>query len=304
MRFLRVVPVVTVVLMSMTLAAQEKLTLEQVIANHLSSIGTADARAAVKSRAAEGKSIFENVNSGGSLEGKATLVSQANSTRVIMKFPTADYPGEDIIFNGDKIQVWGRPQRSALGYILYNQSSALLTDGLLEGTLSTAWPLLDPKLRSAKLTYEGLKTIDGQQLHEVRYLPKKHSDMDIRLYFSKDDYRHVLTVAKLTLAARLVANTPLGGGGQVDQGGSLTLGPGTAAGVGSPEVANATQQEIRYRIEERFSDFNTFDGLTLPTSCQIRYDMEGQRLAHQRYTLTISNVINNVSLDERTFQIK
>ena len=304
MRLLRFATVVTAVLISVTLSGQEKLTVEQVIANHLTSIGTPDARAAVKSRAAEGSSKFENVNSGGSLEGKATLVSQSNSTRVIMKFPSPEYPGEDMIFNGDKIQVWGRPQRSALGYMLYNQSSALLSDGLLEGTLSTAWPLLDPQLRSAKLTYEGLKTIDGQQLHEVRYQPKKKSDMDIRLYFSKDNYRHVLTIAKLTLAARMVGNTSLAEVGEAGPAGSLTLGPGTAAGVGSPEVANATQQEVRYRIEERFSDFNTFDGLTLPTTCQIRYDMEGQRLAHQRYTLTISNVINNVSLDERTFQVK
>ena len=304
MRFMHLVSIVAAIVMTVSVAAQEKLTVEQVVANHLASIGTAEARGAVKSRAAEGSSKFENVNSGGTLEGKATIVSQANNTRVIMKFPTADYPGEDMIFNGDKIQVWGRPQRSALGYILYNQSSALLTDGLLEGTLSTAWPLLDPNLRSAKLSYEGLKTIDGQQLYELRYQPKKRSDMDIRLYFSKDNYRHVLTVAKLTLAARLVPNVPVGGGGQVEQGGALTLGGITAAGVGSPEVANSTQQEVRYRIEERFSEFNTFDGLTLPTVCQIRYDMEGQRLAHQRYTLTVSNVMNNVSLDARTFEIK
>ena len=119
--------------------------------------------------------------------------------------------------------------------------------------------------------------IDGQQLHEVRYEPKKRTDLDIRLYFSKEDFRHVLTIAKLTLSP------------QLSTGG---------------EVANASQQEIRYRVEERFSNFAQFDGMTFPTTFQIRYDLEGQSQAHQRYTNTFNDVVNNVPLDPKTFEIK
>lgn len=303
MRFLRLVITLTAILTAAaTLAAQEQLTLEQVIAKHLASIGTPQARAAVKSRVAEGKSKFENVNAGGHIEGRATVVSQERNSRLVLKYPNPDYPGEDMLTNGDKFQVWGRPRRSALGFFLYNQSTALLTEGLFEGTLSTAWPLLDPKLHSAKLTYNGLKTIDGQSLHEVRYEPKKHTDIDIRLYFSKDDFRHVLTIAKLTLAPRLVQNPPTPSFSDPES--VQPMGPTTARMEGGAEVANSTQQEIRYRLEQRFSNFEKFNGLTLPTSYEIRYDLEGQRLTHQRYTNTFNEVVNNVSLDPKNFEIK
>ncbi len=266
-------------------AADDKLTLEQVIARHLASIGTPEALAKAKTRVAEGKSKFEIVNAGGYLEGKVTVVSQAGNSRLVLKYPNPDYPGEDMLTDGNKVHVYGRPQRSALGFFIYNQGTALLTEGLFEGTLSTAWPLLDPKLHSAKLTYNGLKTIDGQQLHEVRYEPKKRTDLDIRLYFSKDDFRHVLTVAKITLDPRLTSSRGL-------------------FGRGSPDVANVRNQEIRYRVEERFSNFAQFDGMTFPTAFQIRYDLEGQRQAHQLYTNTVSDVVNNVSLDPKNFGIK
>jgi outer membrane lipoprotein-sorting protein len=278
MRFVR--QALAVMLMTAAVAAvaaDDKLTLEQVIAKHLASIGTPEALAKAKTRVAEGKSKFEIVNAGGYIEGKVTVVSQAGNSRLVLKYPNPDYPGEDMITDGNKVHVYGRPQRSALGFFIYNQSTALLTEGLFEGTLSTAWPLLDPKRHSAKLTYNGLKTIDGQQLHEVRYEPKKRTDLDIRLYFSKEDFRHVLTIAKLTLSPRLST---------------------------SGEVANASQQEIRYRVEERFSNFAQFDGMTFPTTFQIRYDLEGQRQADQRYTNTFNDVVNNVSLDPKTFEMK
>ncbi|MBZ5627828.1 MAG: hypothetical protein LAO06_03085 [Acidobacteriia bacterium] len=259
------------------LAADEKLTLEQVIARHLASIGKPEALAKAKTRVAEGKSKFEIVNAGGYIEGKVTVVSQAGNSRLVLKYPNPNYTGEDMLADGNKIHVYGQPQRSALGSFIYNQGTALLTEGLFEGTLSTAWPLLDSKRHAAKLTYNGLKMIDGQQLHEVRYEPKKRTDLDIRLYFSKEDFRHVLTIAKLTLSP------------QLSTGG---------------EVANASQQEIRYRVEERFSNFAQFDGMTFPTTFQIRYDLEGQSQAHQRYTNTFNDVVNNVPLDPKTFEIK
>ncbi len=49
---------------------------------------------------------------------------------------------------------------------------------------------------------------------------------------------------------------------------------------------------------------SSIDGLTLPTSYVIRYDVEGQRMAHQRYTNSFTEIINNVSLDPRNFDIK
>ncbi len=314
MRFLRPIIALTVFVTAViTVAAQEKLTLDQVIAKHLASIGTPEARAAVKSRVAQGKSKFENVNAGGFLEGKATVVSQENNTRMVLKYPNPDYPGEDMITNGKNVSVYGRPRRSALGYFIYNTSSVLLSDGLLAGALSTSWPLLDSKLHNAKMTYTGLKTIEGQVLHEVHYQPKNKTDVDIRLYFSKDDFRHVLTIATLTLSPRLVQNPPAGPN-------ATTVGaPGTSVdapdapsqgsrdisfGASGRDAANASGQMIRYKLEERFSNFENFNGLTLPTNYEIRYDLEGDRQAHQRYTNVFNEIVNNVSLDSKNFDIK
>ncbi len=75
-------------------------------------------------------------------------------------------------------------------------------------------------------------------------------------------------------------------------------------GYGGADAANATATPIRYRLDEKFAGFQTFDGLTLPTSYVIRYDVEGQRMAHQRYTNSFTEIVNNVSLDSRNFEIK
>src|SRR5512142_801614 len=98
MPFLRLFIALTVIMTAaVTVAGQEKLTLDQLIAKHLASIGTAEARAAVKSRVAEGKSKFEVANAGGYVEGKAAVVSQEGKSRMIFKYPRADYPGEDML---------------------------------------------------------------------------------------------------------------------------------------------------------------------------------------------------------------
>jgi hypothetical protein len=293
-RWLRIAAAVLALMTAaVAMAGDGRLALEQVLAGHLASIGTPEARAAVKSRIAEGTSSFKPLNAGGRIDGRATLLSEAQEARLVMKYDRPEYPGEDILTDGSRIQVYGRPRRSAVAFFLYNQASPLVTEGLLGGTLSTAWPLLRPDLRSAKLTYNGVKKINGESLHEVRYEPKKRTDVDIRLYFSKDDFRHVLTITTLTVSPRLQS-------GAVEIYGENRK----YRDARGPDVANAQQQVIRHRLEERFSDFTTVNGLTLPTSFEMRYDVEGQRQSHDLYTNTFNDVINNVTLDPESFQFK
>lgn len=293
---------------SAAVAAESGLTVEQLVAKHRAAIGSEQALKAVNSRVAEGKSVYRVLSGGaGVTEGSAALVSQGAMLREVLKLNAADYKGEDFIVNGDKVSV-GKgfldprtkpdPARSLLGGFLWTQST-MLRDGLFGGALSTAWPMLDPKLRDAKLSYQGVKTVDGQQLHEVVYKAKKSGDTEIRLYFDPESFRHVMTVATMSISPRLLSGpTGLDGNfmGRVSPTGDTMS--------GSNETMNSRQQAIRYKLVQRFGEFQQFDGLTLPTSCDIHFSAEGYEGSEVSYTLSFAEVVNNVTLNPKNFEIK
>jgi hypothetical protein len=78
------------------------------------------------------------------------------------------------------------------------------------------------------------------------------------------------------------------------------------AGIGAGEIQSARQQETRYRIEERFSEFQNSDGLTLPFHYELRFTKELQNGSTKllEWDVAVSRVLNNVSLDPQNFQIK
>jgi hypothetical protein len=274
--------------------AAGKLTLDDVIARHLQSIGTPAARAAVKSRVAQGTTRFEFVTGGaGKMDGKTTLVSQENNSRLVMRFGNVDYQGEDLLTNGDRVDVRGTPNRSTFGTFLYTQN-ALIREGLFEGQLSTAWPFLDPKVRGAKLTYNGLKTIDGHDAHEVKYVPRKSTDLEIRVYFDSETFRHVATVTSVNLDPRLVGDV---------LNSTDFMGRGTP-GDNDRLTAQARQQPVRFKIEQRFSVFREVDGVTVPMESLLRFTIEGQTSSVRTYNSKFDQVTNNVSLDPKNFQFK
>lgn len=279
------------------LAAEPGMSIADLVSKHLSSIGTPEQLAAAKTRVATGTSHYKIVNGGaGEMDGSATIVSEGRNLRFVIKYKNGEYRGEDLLTDGDRAQVFGTPKRSLMGQFLYDES-ALLTEGLLGGTIAPAWPLLDPKVRSAKLSYEGLKNIEGADLHEVKYVPKKKTDLDIRLYFEKDTFRHVLTVATITINPRLLSGVPASG--------TDIMGRGEIGGTGSsPETSTVRQQSIRYRIEQRFGGFGKVDGLTLPRTSSIRFSAEGYRSALLLYDESFEQIDQNVTLDPRNFQLK
>ena len=159
---------------------------------------------------------------------------------------------------------------------------------------SSAWPLLDPNFRGAKLTYNGLKTIDGRDLHEVKYVPKKSTDLDIRLYFDPETFRHAATVTSITLDPRLV-------GGVLN---TTDFMERSSPGPGDALTAQARQQPTRFKIEQTFSDFRQFDSVTLPTQSMMRFTIEGQTSTVRTYTSKFDQIMNNVPLDAKNFQFK
>ena len=260
--------------------AEPPLTTDDLIAHHLEAIGDSKVRAGIQTRAAAGTAEFRILSGGGGgLDGKSQFVSKGGKFHFMMKFANNEYRGEHFIFDGNKIQVSASTaalNRSALGRFLYSQD-AVLREGFWGGVLSTAWPLFDVEKHKAKLTFGGIKKVDGQDLYELRYQPKKNTDLEIRLYFDPTTFHHIRSVYMLNTGMAMAS-----------------------------EIENARQQQTRYRLEERFSEFQTVDGLTLPAHYDIRFTQELQSGDSTSYEWNIleSSISNNISLDPRNFDVK
>jgi hypothetical protein len=273
---------------------------EELVAHHLDSLGTAAARGANKSRVVQGTARFKMlVGGGGQLEGKGAVVSEERKLNIMMKFPS-DYKGEQFISDGNKSSIaatTAEHRRTIFGEFVMSQP-VLLQEGLLGGALSTAWALSNLDSNHPHLSSGGLKKVDGRQLLDLHYQPKKSNEMEIHMYFDPETYRHVQTVYSISLASGLGSSVP----SITDQLG-MTTSPGLS---GSDPTRSSKQQQIRYTLEERFSDFNTTDGITLPSHYNIHFTQEAQdgKTTVYEWDMTASEVSENMSLDPRNFQVK
>ena len=246
---------------------------------HLNSIGTEQARAAVKTRVAQGHVKFQILNRGPIVwDGPATLVSENDKLAALMKFPPTVYRTEWFVRDGKKTSIAPViPGRwSAFGNFI-KAHNEILTEGLWGGTLSTGWALSHLDENRAKLQDRGVKKVDGVELHRIDYFPKKSSDLEIQLYFEPQTSRHVLTVYLLNVGAQL----------------------------GADSGASRNEQEEHYRLEERFGDFTSVDNLTLPTHWLIRFTYGAPSLGLiDQYDVTEQKISNNMTLDPKNFEMK
>jgi hypothetical protein len=246
-----VVRVVSALLITFSLSYAADLTPEVIVAKHLESLGTAQARNAVKSRVVQGPATYHIVTGGyGTIDGKLVLATEGQKVNFLLKVNTVEFHGEQIIYDGDKISVAGtRPDhsRTEFGDFLLGEDIAV-RENLLGGVWRTGWPLLDVEAHKAKLHYEGTKKLDGRDYLVLAYQPRKNTDLDIFLYFDPETYRHIATIYR---ASR-------------------------SSGIGRSDISTARRQLERYYIEERFADFQTTDGLTLPTRYNLHFTFENQ----------------------------
>ncbi|MFZ0796491.1 MAG: hypothetical protein WCA13_02065 [Terriglobales bacterium] len=270
------------VLVSKALAANPPTNADELVAQHLDSIASPTVRAGFKTRVAQGPVRYTILVGGaGIVDGKAVLVSDGMKLQFMMKLPNNLYRGEQFIFDGKKdgIAFSGAQQtRSALGNFVFVQD-AVIREGLIGGALTTAWPLLNLDERKAKLSFDGLKKMDGQELYELRYHPHRNTDLEINLYFDPQTYRHVETIYSYSVSE------------------GLTLGG---------EKAAARQFPNRYRLTEKFSDFKTVDSVTLPTQDDIQFSQELQngRTTLWDWDIKGLDVSNNIGVDARNFEVK
>jgi len=234
---------------------------EDVVAHPLPAVGTAEARAAA--RDVEGAGAMTAPASGGvagALMGRFRFDSEASRFALRMKFPSQGYPEESFGFEGGKPEVgYVLPgKRSALGHFV-SMNEVILREGLLGGVLNGAWALAALGERGAKVSYDGIKKLEGRELHRLSYRAKKgQGDLDIVLYFDPDTFRHVASVYKASHAQSL----------------------------GTTIESSSSESDVYLQIQETFSDFKPAKGLTLPASWTIRYETQARVTQYWKYELT------------------
>jgi len=247
-------------------ALAQPVKLDDLIERHLESIGPAENRRAVKSLVISGMgSITCNRGCLGSIQGPATVASAMGKRLIAMKFNNVSYPGERFLFNGKSVEVARLPQAqySVLGLFFYD-NRMFMGEGLLGGTLTQGWPLLDLEGRKPRLRYQGLQEIEGRRLHDVEFRPRSgRSDFTVHLYIEPDTYRHVITRY------------------------------GTA-------LSGLPDDTLPHLIVERFSDFLVEDGLTLPRGYEMQFEGPGHSL-QWRMRLTKSQA--NLEIDPAMFDV-
>jgi hypothetical protein len=255
---------------------------EDIVAQHLDSIGTPEARAAVKSRAVQGTLRFKMIVGGsGDTAGEWQLFSEEHKSNFTMKFPRSiGWWGERFVSDGDKTSfaaVTQSHQRSPLGTFAASQDF-IIKESLLGGALSTAWALQDLEHHHVKLDYLGRKKIDDQELDGIQYISSSNGGTIVKLYFDPATHRHMMTVYSFTR----------------DAGASLN------------GIVSARQDEARYILEERFSEFETNEGLTLPHQYDLRFSVELQRgrTSVYEWQMTADRILENPNINPTNFQTK
>lgn len=254
----------------------QKMKAEDVLAKHLESIGTAEARADIKSQIAVGDVLVTFVSQKNqTAQGRVVLASEGAKNFLGMNLNAADYPLEKFSYDGKKTKVaFVRTNvRSILGnFILSND--LLLEESLLGGTLATSWTLANTANNKAKISFDGAKKIDGKEAYVLSYTPKGGGDIDIKLYFDKETFRHIRTEYKRTSSAPI--------GRTIDE--------------------SARQSESRLKIVENFSDFKVEKGLTLPHGYSLNYSITGQNGTNEiEWKFSLTEFAFNQNLDAKTF---
>ena len=257
----------------------DKLRAEDLVTRHLESIGSAKARAAVKTRIISGSSqVIFHTTPVGQATGRAVLASEDSKSLLGMSFPSPVYPREQLGFNGSSFMAaYILPgSRSALGSFLMTHS-LIFKQGLMGGTLSSAWALLNLSTRNVELEYLGEKKVGNQVLHELKYVPRGGSDLQIKLYFDQETFRHVRTEYERTIAGAM--------------GDRSYVNPGTG-------------RETRFKMVEEFSDFKKEGELNLPHVYKINLitDTDAGTLLTD-WTIKLTQFTFNEKIDPNSFTI-
>jgi hypothetical protein len=245
--------------------AAEKMKPEELVRLHLESVSPDASRFAP--RVVRGTCIVFGKQIGqGSLQGTFALSSAPPASRLVLEFGAYEYGAEVFSFDGKDTEIGfsnkARGRRSVVAAFIA-ENDTIVREGLLGGVLNGSWPLAALAERGAKVSYDGLKKLDDRQLHRLKYRAKKgQRDLEISLWFEPDTYRHVATVYTLSRTQSMV----------------------------SDPTQSSRQSDIYFRLDERFADFKSTQGLALPSKWTIRYEASANVTTEWRYEMAVEQV--------------
>ncbi|HEX8173754.1 MAG TPA: hypothetical protein VF543_01415 [Pyrinomonadaceae bacterium] len=256
----------------------DKMKAEDVIAKHLASIGTAEALAAVKSRVIVGTTTakLKLTNTPIEIGGPVQFASEGDKVLLAMIFNSTNYSYEKAGYDGKDLTVGvlqsGR--RSVLSDFFFAHE-AIFKQGLIGGSLSTAWPFLRGDAKSMKLSYGGTKKVNNRSAHELKY--RNAGDLQVSLFFDAETFQHVRTEYKYTVPAQM----------------------------GKDPTQSAQQKESIYRLTEEFSDFKAENNLTLPHSYKLRLSVElPTRTQTLDFDMSLAQFVFNQPVEAAQFSLK
>ena len=270
-------------------AGDSDLTAEQVVAEHIKSIGSPAALAEIKSRAFLGTvsaEFFQGMH--GSMTGTSMLVSEGKKLGIVFKFGDINnYPGEYFAFDGNDVSVGyiSPGQKSPLADFIFRYNG-LMKAGLMGGVLSGAWPLLDQE-KTARLKCRKV-TADGSQLYEIEYRPNKGlGDVKIKMYFDSKTFYHVKTEYQVRIKDDNSVRGPEGS---------------VRPSQGRVEIEDVLPESI-YVLVEKFDDFKKVGTVVLPCRYRIEYSVDGQGGAFVgRWEIKAAQWSFNNTYDDRIFK--
>ncbi len=263
------------ILLSSVGVSGQKMKPEEIIAKHLETIGTAEKRKNLKNQVATGLVSYTVLRKGTGGNGKIVFASEADKILFGMTFAIPSYPAETIIFDGKKSKVAFAISnaRSELGDFIYRYS-AITKEGLLGGTLSSAWTLADLSNRKAKVGFEGTKKINDREAFELSYSPKGGSDLQIRIFIDNQTYEHLRTEYR-----RVISSVQ-----------------------GSTPDSSAQQREQKQTLIEDFSNYKKESDMNLPHSYRVYLLLEGAAGTREyEYKAEFSEFFFNQPLDPGSF---
>lgn len=235
-----------------------KITPAELVSKHVESIGSAEARARVSGTRIKGTCLL-TIRQGGSgqVSGKTLMASQGNQNLINITFEGADSSAW-VKFDGQKATVSQfRPGSRTSLENFFASYDVIVKEGLIGGTLSESWPLLNLQQKNPKLEYAGVKKVGGKELHTIRYTPHKGSDLKIILFFETDTFRHVRTEYSQTIYAS--EQRRIGGGGP-----------------GLPGAQTQQASSTRINAYEEFSDFKSEGDLNLPHTYKFELTIQSE----------------------------
>lgn len=288
---------VFLVLFVLTGAAErvEEYTPDDIVNKHLESLGPAARR--IKTRVVRARIAVVAISGGvGRSDGEALILSDRHKLRYQMDFTNERYRGEQFVFDGARAYVAEyQPGKTSPFADFMRVKNELLSEGLFGGSITTGWALLDLSTRNPKVHYNGIKTVDGRRLHELAYrFGHGTNDVDVKLYFELGSFRHVYSRYAVTLAVGL--------GQKIHTGLEDTSAAGKA--MDGPEIRAARQFPTRVTVEERFADFVSFNGVTLPTRWDVNFTTDRDRTITVRWSAQAYRIENDAQLPADAFALR